>query len=146
MVLSHVCARKHSLIDRCAHVYVCALPILRSKRPSDTLSVTYIHTLRHCHVFKSVTWRIHTHVVHQTFKAAEQHKHMRTRAHTRTHSLTLSRIDMCDVTHAHVRRNAFVRATWLVHTCDVTHSYVWRDAFIRATRRIHTCDMTHSYM
>ena len=46
----------------------------------------------------------------------------------------------------HVRHDAFICVTWLIHMRDMTHSYVWHDAFICVTWRIHMCDMTHSYV
>jgi len=50
------------------------------------------------------------------------------------------RIDSkCDLTHANVRHDASMYATWLVR-------YVRRDSFIHDTRLIHACDMTHLYM
>jgi len=42
---------------------------------------------------------------------------------------------MCDLTHAYVFHDSFIRVTSLIHTCGMTYSYVW-----------HTCDITHSYV
>jgi len=39
----------------------------------------------------------------------------------------------CDLTHLHVRRDAFIRVTWHIHVCCMPHSYVWCDAFMCAT-------------
>jgi len=39
-----------------------------------------------------------------------------------------------------VWHDSFTCVTWLIHMCDMTHSHVGRDAFIRATCLIHVRD------
>jgi len=53
-------------------------------------------------------------------------------------------INVCDMAHWCVWRDAMVVVSWLIHPCDVTHAYVCHDSFICATWLIHTCDMTES--
>jgi len=57
-------------------------------------------------------------------------------------------VQMCDMTHAHVRHDSFTCETWLISGesvqrfeqlyCVPPTVYVWRDSFIR----IHMCDIT----
>ena len=78
---------------------------------------------------------------------------------------------ICDLTHAYVRHDSFICATWLTrysfegagaaaicftdsfvyvtwltYICDVTHWYLRHDLGIRGTRLIYTCDMTHLHV
>ena len=69
-------------------------------------------------------------------------------------------IHMCNMTHSHVRHDAFTcptrlfnmcDMTWLNHVCDMTHWHVWHDSSIPTLCMcmpwlIHICAMTHSHV
>ena len=52
----------------------------------------------------------------------------------------------CDMTHAYVWHDFFIRVVSLNHTRDVSDWYVWYDSFTRVTRLIHIDDTTQSYV
>jgi len=62
------------------------------------------------------------------------------------HIYTCDVTHTCDMTHAYIRHDVSIHATWLMHTCDTTHAYVWHDSCIRATWLMHTCDTTHLHV
>jgi len=55
------------------------------------------------------------------------------------------RVDV-DMTHSQVSHDSFIRVLWLIHTCAMTHLYVCHDSFSSGPWLVHTCVMTHSYV
>jgi len=88
-----------------------------------------------CHDSTFLTWRTHTTLLFPHDKSFSTWL-------TWMCDMTHSDAFVCDMTHAYVRHDSHIRATWPTHTCDVTHTYVRRDPHIRATWPTHTCEVT----
>jgi len=129
---------------------------------------TYTHAQTHAHAHAHA--RTHTHILFFT------HTLTYTLTHTHTHtgpSSWLRRRDLFKCVTWHVRHDALIRVTWLIHVCvcvcvttqkdqqawfagdlficvtwlihvcNMTHLYVWHDTFICVTWGVHFRDMTH---
>ena len=53
---------------------------------------------------------------------------------------------VCDMTHACVWHDSWMRVTWLMHACDMTHACVWHDSCMRVTWLMHACDINHTWL
>jgi len=157
-VCVHVCM--------CVRVYVCTCVCVY-------VAHTHAHTHTH-HLYRSREQRheLHTTLVYNTPPSPLcTHTHTHTHKHTHAHT--------CKYTHTHtpsvqeqgaktwaaygyfgnvrpcqpVRRESFIRVTWLIHTCNMTQDStcvtwlilrVWHDSFYVCDmpERLYTCDMT----
>jgi len=132
----HMCNNPHSYVWHAQHLFIHNSTTHLCDTCATVCATTLIYTWCH-NTYSNVTY------VHQRWFISD------------------TRIQMCDMTHSHVRHDSFICvtwlihmlwhdsficATWLIHKCDMTHSYVRHDSFICVTWLILMCDMTHPHV